>query len=253
MSHSWYDYSGGKNAGPAPLRRPDQPATTPARSRRSSSSTSSESYSWLKSPRWKGKVMEVGPLARVLMLYAKGHEPTRELAKLCAEEARSAAVGDVLDHGTHGGAHAREQDRRRSDAELVRQSCSPTSRPAISRSTIRSNGIRPPGRRRRAASASWKRRAARSHTGSSSRTGRSTITRRWCPRPGTRARATRHGQPGPYEAALMDRHTLYDPKQPLEIQRTIHSFDPCIACAVHVVERRGRRAHAAAGPLEVRP
>ena len=37
----------------------------------------------------------------------------------------------------------------------------------------------------------------------------------------------------------MDRHTLYDPKQPLEIQRTIHSFDPCIACAVHVVDPRG--------------
>ena len=35
------------------------------------------SYSWLKSPRWKGHAMEVGPLARVLMLYASGHEPTR--------------------------------------------------------------------------------------------------------------------------------------------------------------------------------
>ena len=37
----------------------------------------------------------------------------------------------------------------------------------------------------------------------------------------------------------MDRHTLYDPKQPLEIQRTIHSFDPCIACAVHVADPNG--------------
>ena len=37
----------------------------------------------------------------------------------------------------------------------------------------------------------------------------------------------------------MDRHTLADPKQPLEIQRTIHSFDPCIACAVHVVDPNG--------------
>ncbi|MCB1492630.1 MAG: nickel-dependent hydrogenase large subunit [Rhodobiaceae bacterium] len=37
----------------------------------------------------------------------------------------------------------------------------------------------------------------------------------------------------------MDRHTLHDPKQPLEIQRTIHSFDPCIACAVHVVDPDG--------------
>ena len=37
-------------------------------------------YSWLKTPRWKGHAMEVGPLARILMLYASGHEPTRELA-----------------------------------------------------------------------------------------------------------------------------------------------------------------------------
>ena len=46
-------------------------------------------------------------------------------------------------------------------------------------------------------------------------------------------------RPGPYEAALMDRHHLHDPKQPLEIQRTIHSFDPCIACAVHVIDTQG--------------
>jgi hydrogenase large subunit len=38
-----------------------------------------QSYSWLKSPRWQGKAMEVGPLARVLMLYVKGHEVTQEL------------------------------------------------------------------------------------------------------------------------------------------------------------------------------
>ena len=46
-------------------------------------------------------------------------------------------------------------------------------------------------------------------------------------------------QPGAYEAALQDRHQLHDPKQPLEIQRTIHSFDPCIACAVHVNDPNG--------------
>jgi hydrogenase large subunit len=37
----------------------------------------------------------------------------------------------------------------------------------------------------------------------------------------------------------MDRHRLHDGRQPLEIQRTIHSFDPCIACAVHVVDPQG--------------
>jgi hydrogenase large subunit len=43
------------------------------------------------------------------------------------------------------------------------------------------------------------------------------------------------GQPGPYEAALLDRHHLAIPDQPLEVLRTIHSFDPCMACAAHVL------------------
>jgi Ni,Fe-hydrogenase I large subunit len=43
------------------------------------------------------------------------------------------------------------------------------------------------------------------------------------------------GQAGAYEAALKG-HAVHDGKQPLEVLRTIHSFDPCIACAVHVVE-----------------
>jgi hydrogenase large subunit len=48
-----------------------------------------------------------------------------------------------------------------------------------------------------------------------------------------------NGQPGAYEAALQDNHTLVDPQQPIEILRTIHSFDPCIACAVHVTDPDG--------------
>lgn len=42
------------------------------------------------------------------------------------------------------------------------------------------------------------------------------------------------GQPGPYEAALLDNHRLATPDEPLELLRTIHSFDPCMACAAHV-------------------
>ena len=48
------------------------------------------------------------------------------------------------------------------------------------------------------------------------------------------------GQAGPYEAALVG-HVLHDATQPLEILRTIHSFDPCIACAVHVAGPGGER------------
>ncbi len=44
------------------------------------------------------------------------------------------------------------------------------------------------------------------------------------------------GQAGAYEAALEDNHDLHDPQQPVEILRTVHRFDPCIACAVHLTD-----------------
>jgi Ni,Fe-hydrogenase I large subunit len=47
------------------------------------------------------------------------------------------------------------------------------------------------------------------------------------------------GQRGAYEAALIGT-PIADPEQPVEILRTIHSFDPCMACAVHVVDTEGR-------------
>jgi len=43
------------------------------------------------------------------------------------------------------------------------------------------------------------------------------------------------GQAGPVEEALIGT-PVHDPKQPLEVLRTVHSFDPCIACAVHVID-----------------
>ncbi len=46
------------------------------------------------------------------------------------------------------------------------------------------------------------------------------------------------GQMGPYESALIGT-PIADPEKPLEILRTIHSFDPCLACAVHVMDGKG--------------
>jgi Ni,Fe-hydrogenase I large subunit len=67
------------------------------------------------------------------------------------------------------------------------------------------------------------------------------ITRYQCVVPSTWNASPRdhQGQPGPYEAALMDNHPLVDPERPIEILRTIHSFDPCIACGVHVLDASG--------------
>ncbi len=79
IAHSYYDYSVGKKKGLHPYdgetnlnySGPKPPYDF---------LDIENSYSWLKSPRWKGQPMEVGPLARVLTLYATGHEPTVELA-----------------------------------------------------------------------------------------------------------------------------------------------------------------------------
>jgi len=46
-------------------------------------------------------------------------------------------------------------------------------------------------------------------------------------------------RPGPYEASLVG-NPVADPERPLEVLRTIHSFDPCIACAVHTLDVEGR-------------
>ena len=46
------------------------------------------------------------------------------------------------------------------------------------------------------------------------------------------------GQMGAYEATLIGT-PIADPNKPLEILRTIHSFDPCLACAVHVIDPDG--------------
>ena len=46
-------------------------------------------------------------------------------------------------------------------------------------------------------------------------------------------------QPGPYEASLVG-NPVADPGKPLEILRTIHSFDPCLACAIHLLDVRGK-------------
>ncbi|GAB6072926.1 nickel-dependent hydrogenase large subunit [Venenivibrio stagnispumantis] len=48
------------------------------------------------------------------------------------------------------------------------------------------------------------------------------------------------GRMGAYEAALVSNTKVANPDQPLEILRTVHSFDPCIACAVHIIDTKGK-------------
>jgi Ni,Fe-hydrogenase I large subunit len=78
-----------------------------------------ESYSWLKSPRWRGRPGEVGPLARVLTLYVSGHEPTRELAKMAL--ARLELPLEAM-YSKLGRPAAGDEDHRGPDADVAGRS-----------------------------------------------------------------------------------------------------------------------------------
>ena len=79
VAHSWYAYDAGKETGLHPYEGEtnlDYTGPEPPFDHL----VVEDPYSWIKSPRWRDKAMEVGPLSRVLLMYANGHEPTRELA-----------------------------------------------------------------------------------------------------------------------------------------------------------------------------
>ena len=68
--------------------------------------------------------------------------------------------------------------------------------------------------------------------------GRSPITRRSRRLPGTPDPGVRMAL-GPYEASLLG-NPVADPERPLEVLRTVHSFDPCLACVIHAFDPDGK-------------
>jgi len=237
VAHSWYDYSVGNDQGLHPYDGETNLSYTGPQPPYDQLNIE-DGYSWLKAPRWRGHAMEVGPLARVLMLYASGHEPTIELAgaalsqldlpleamfstlgRTAARTLETKIIGDQMSVWLDNlMANIKAGDRSVHNNELW----DPSSWPAEARGV----GFTEAPRGGLAHYVVIKDGKIDNY--------QAVVPSTWNagPRDAT-------GQPGAYEAALMDRHSLHDPAQPLEIQRTIHSFDPCIACAVHVVDPDG--------------
>jgi hydrogenase large subunit len=236
VAHSWYDYSAGKDKGLHPYegettlnysgpKPPYQHLNT------------NESYSWMKSPRWKGKVVEVGPLARVLMLYANNHGPTKELvdgtlkklgvpvAALYSTLGRTAAraletkiIVDQMD----GWYNELIANIKAGDLRTFNETqWDPSTWPAQAQGV---GFMEAP----RGALAHW----------IVIKDGKIDNYQAVVPSTWNAGPRDPQGQDGPYEAALRGTR-LVDTKQPIEILRTIHSFDPCIACAVHVTDPEG--------------
>ncbi len=237
VAHSWYDYEGGKNKGLHPYEGEtelnyDGPAPP------YDHLDVEQNYSWLKSPRWKGHAMEVGPLARLLMLYASGHEQTKELVQstLTTLDVPIDALFSTLGRTA----------ARTLESKIVADTMQTwfdnlvTNIKAGETKTFNDTLWEP---------SSWPRQAQGVGFMEAPRGGlahwivieNEKIANYQAVVPSTWNAGPRdpQGQLGPYEAALIGHH-LHDVEQPIEILRTIHSFDPCIACAVHVTDPNGQ-------------
>ncbi len=212
VKHSWYKSGSGLH---------------PSQGETEADFFKADAYSWLKSPRYKGEVYEVGPLARMLVSYVAG-EPT--VQKL---------VNDTLAHFNAGpevlfsvlGRHA----ARALDCTFVADSmadwvlqlkpgepvCAEYETPDEAEGMGLWDGPR-------GALGHWIR-----IEGGKIANYQAVVPTTWNASP-----ADDKGQPGPMEQAI-NGTKIRDESNPFEIVRIVRSFDPCLACAIHIVTPKG--------------
>jgi hydrogenase large subunit len=236
VTHSWYKYSVGDDKGLHPFDGETELNYTGPKPPYEYLDVDAK-YSWLKSPRWKGKAMEVGPLARVLMLYASGHEQTKSLVDMTLKTLDLPV--DAL-YSTLGRTAARTLETKViADAMQGMYDRLIANIKAGDLATFNDKLWEPSTWKRQARGAGFMEapRGALAHyiviEDGKIANYQAVVPSTWNAGP-----RDAMDQDGAYEAALKG-HKLHDPKQPIEILRTIHSFDPCIACAVHVVDPQG--------------
>ncbi|MDR2378604.1 MAG: nickel-dependent hydrogenase large subunit, partial [Bifidobacteriaceae bacterium] len=236
---AWYSYQGGDIG-----LRPAEGETTVAYSGPTPPYEwlgDKDEYTWCKAPRYDGRAVQVGPLARVVLAYAQGHARTVEIV-----DAALAQLGIGLGqlNSTAGRTLARAVECLTS-AEILAETTFPT---FVENLKGGDTDVFDPARW---APSSWPTECSGVSFVEVARGNLShwvTIEDRKVSRyqavvPTTWLAGGRdkEGQQGPYEESLAGdgSHPLADPARPLEPLRTIHSFDPCMSCAVHVLDPNG--------------
>ncbi len=237
VDHSWYEYPEGQDAlhpwkgvtkprytGPEPpYEHLDEKAA----------------YSWVKAPRWRGHAVEVGPLARMLVGYASGRDDFQEVVNDTLGHlgvpatALFSTLGRTAARGLETRLAARwlkeEFDRLVANLKAGDLATADTSKwePETWPAECKGFGFTEAPR---GALGHW------CHI----RDGKIHNYQIVVPSTWNASPRDARGQMGAYEAALQGT-PMADPEQPLEILRTIHSFDPCLACASHVYGPDGRK------------
>jgi hydrogenase large subunit len=237
VTHSWYDYPGGDAEGRHPFEGETRPHYTGPEPPYERLHTDGK-YSWLKAPRYDGEPMEVGPLARMLIAYGSGHERVQQLV---GEVLTQLGAGPEALFSTLGRIAARAIETRVLAEKMESWVDALADNMARGDLRIADNAHWDPSTWPADATGAGFHEAPRGALGHWVHVRDGEIANYQCVVPSTWNAGPRDaaGRRGPYEEALIGT-PVADPEQPLEILRTIHSFDPCMACGVHVVDAKGR-------------
>ena len=240
ISHSWYKYGAGDEAGLHPWKGETEFNYTGPKPPYKHLDVAAK-YSWLKTPRWKDHAMEVGPLSRMLVAYAKGNTDVKELVGAVLKKldvpvtvlfstlGRTAARGvetQIVAHWMKNFYDELIGNLKNNEVKThTRYMWDPDTWPAQAQGVGLTEAPR-------GALAHWiniKDRLIDNY--------QLVVPSTWnaSPRDGK-------GQRSAYEASLIGT-PVANPEQPVEILRTIHSFDPCLACAVHLYDPHGKQVH----------
>ncbi|MCM2474441.1 nickel-dependent hydrogenase large subunit [Rhizobium sp. CG5] len=242
VAHSWYKYPD-ETKGLHPwdgVTEPNYVLGPNAKGTRTNIEELDEAgkYSWIKSPRWKGNAMEVGPLARWIVGYAQNKpefkEPVEKLltdlglpvTALFSTLGRTAARALESDWAGLQMRHFFNKLMANIKAGDSNTAFVDKWKPETWPAEVKGVGFTEAPR---GALAHW----VKIKDGK--------IDNYQCVVPTTWNGSPRDptGNIGAFEAALMDT-PMADPAQPLEILRTLHSFDPCLACSTHVMSPDGQ-------------
>ncbi len=238
ITSSWYEYPGGDDQGLHPFEGETNPKYTGPKPPYDYLQ-GEKKYTWMKAPRYEGRAMQVGPLARMLVAYASGH---KEAQSLVTEVLTKLDVGPTALFSTLGRTAARGIE-----TVMIARAMNTWFGQLVDR--IKSGDTRTfddskwePAKWPATSEGYGFLDAPRGALGHWVQIADGKVSRYQCVVPSTWNCSPRdaQGQMGPYEASLVDNHPLADPERPLEILRTIHSFDPCLACGVHVLDGTGK-------------
>ena len=241
VNHSWYSYDD-ENRGLHPWEGVTEPNFELGPNLKGTKTRIEEidegaKYSWLKAPRWKGHAMEVGPLSRFVIAYASGREDVKELVDSTLSElglplpalfstlGRTAARGLECTWSAHKMREVFDEMMANIKAGDVSTANMDMWEPSTWPNDVKGVGmVEAP----RGALGHW------IHIKDSKiENYQAIVPSTWNASPRDPA-----GNIGAYEASLLGT-PLANAEQPLEILRTIHSFDPCLACASHVMSPDG--------------